>query len=153
MPAAASGPSTVPMTPSCRRRAAAPIASWPTPSACRARYVQRLIEDGRLTVDGRAVKSNTLLEPGTSLELDVPDRRGRSMREPEDIPLDIVYEDDDVLIVDKPAGLVTHPSPGHARGTLVNALLGRGGSGGLRHHRAASTGRASSIASTATPAA
>ena len=45
----------------------------------------------------------------------------------EPIPLDVVYEDDDLLIVDKPAGLVVHPSPGHAGGTLVNALLGRAG--------------------------
>ena len=49
--------------------------------------------------------------------------------EPEDIPLDVVYEDDDILIVDKPSGLVVHPAPGHADGTLVNALLARGDDG------------------------
>jgi 23S rRNA pseudouridine1911/1915/1917 synthase len=89
-------------------------------------FVQRLIEEGRLTVGGRAVKSNTLLEPGTELVLDVPAPTPLDA-EPDDIPLEIVYEDADVLIVNKPAGLVTHPAPGHARGTLVNALIARGG--------------------------
>jgi 23S rRNA pseudouridine1911/1915/1917 synthase len=89
-------------------------------------YVQRLIGEGRLTVDGRPVKSNSMLEPGQSLELDVPERP-KTVLVAEDVELDVVYEDDDVLVIDKPAGLVTHPSPGHSSGTLVNALLGRGG--------------------------
>ncbi|HYI23347.1 MAG TPA: RluA family pseudouridine synthase [Candidatus Limnocylindrales bacterium] len=89
-------------------------------------YVQRLIADGRLTQAGRPVKSNSLLEPGSSVELDIPDREATSV-EAEDVALDIVYEDDDVLVINKPTGLVTHPSPGHSSGTLVNALLGRGG--------------------------
>jgi 23S rRNA pseudouridine1911/1915/1917 synthase len=89
-------------------------------------YVQRLIEDGRLTVAGQPVKSNTVLEAGTSLELDIPDVVVSTI-EAEDIPLRVVYEDADVLIIDKPAGLVTHPAPGQNSGTLVNALLARGG--------------------------
>jgi 23S rRNA pseudouridine1911/1915/1917 synthase len=95
-------------------------------------YVQRLIEEGRLTRAGtkaehaEPLKSNSVVEPGTRLELDVPERPSQAL-EPEEIPLDIVYEDQDVLIIDKPAGLVTHPSPGHSSGTLVNALLARGG--------------------------
>ena len=89
-------------------------------------YVQRLIDDGRLTVAGRAVKSNTVLDAGTNLELDMPERPTASI-EAEQVPLDIVYEDDDLLIINKPTGLVTHPSPGHSSGTLVNALLGRAG--------------------------
>ena len=89
-------------------------------------YVQRLIEEGRLTVRGEPVKSNTMLDAGTSLELDIPDRAVATV-EAEDIPLKVVYEDADVLILDKPAGLVTHPAPGHTSGTLVNALLARGG--------------------------
>ena len=96
-------------------------------------YVQRLIEEGRLTRagtgsgdQGEPVKSNSVLEPGTRLELDVPVRVSAELLA-EDIPLDIVYEDSDVLVIDKPAGLVTHPSPGHSSGTLVNALLARGG--------------------------
>ena len=59
---------------------------------------------------------------GATLELDVPDPQP-DVAQPEDIPLHVVYQDDDVLIVDKPAGLVTHPAPGHRTGTLVNALL------------------------------
>ncbi len=89
-------------------------------------HVQRLIEEGRLTVDGRPVKSNTVLDAGTSLELDIPEVVQPTL-EAEDIPLRVVYEDDDVLIIDKPSGLVTHPAPGHTSGTLVNALLARGG--------------------------
>ncbi len=89
-------------------------------------YVQRLIEDGRLTAQGLPIKSNTLLEAGTSLELDIPDREVATI-EAETVSLQVVYEDADVLIIDKPSGLVTHPSPGHNSGTLVNALLGRGG--------------------------
>jgi 23S rRNA pseudouridine1911/1915/1917 synthase len=89
-------------------------------------HVQRLIEDGRLTVEGRPVKSNTMLDAGTTLELDLPEAVQSSLQA-EDIPLDVVYEDEDVLIIDKPAGLVTHPAPGQTSGTLVNALLARGG--------------------------
>jgi 23S rRNA pseudouridine1911/1915/1917 synthase len=89
-------------------------------------YVQRLIEDGRLTAHGLPIKSNTLLEAGSSVELDIPDQEVATI-EAETVSLRVVYEDPDVLIIDKPAGLVTHPSPGHNSGTLVNALLGRGG--------------------------
>lgn len=91
-------------------------------------YVQRLIEEGRLTRDGLPIKSNTVLEAGASLDLDIPDRAVATI-DAEDVALDVVYEDADVLILDKPTGLVTHPSPGHTSGTLVNALLGRGGIG------------------------
>ena len=87
-------------------------------------HVQRLIGEGRLTIDGRVARSNDLAPGGATLRLDVPDVVLASI-EPEDIPLTVVFEDDDLLIVDKPAGLVVHPSPGHAGGTLVNALLGR----------------------------
>jgi len=89
-------------------------------------YVQRLIEEGRVTLDGQQVKSNTVLAPGASLELDIPELEKVTLQ-PEEMPLDVVYEDADVLVIDKPAGLVTHPSPGHSSGTLVNALLARGG--------------------------
>ncbi|MGH2407509.1 MAG: RluA family pseudouridine synthase [Candidatus Limnocylindrales bacterium] len=92
-------------------------------------YVQRLISEGRLTSGGRALRANMLLHAGEALELEVPEVRPLEV-EAEAIPLTIVYEDDDLLIVDKPAGLVTHPAPGHASGTLVNALLARGGTFG-----------------------
>ena len=89
-------------------------------------HVQRLIREGLLTRGGRALRANVPLAAGDHLELEVPDVRQAEI-EAEEIPLGVVYEDDDVLIVDKPAGLVTHPSPGHSAGTLVNALLALGG--------------------------
>ena len=103
-------------------------------------YVQRLISEGRLTRDGLRVRARDAVAQGSRLELEVPEPQP-SDAQPEDIPVDVVYEDDDVLIVNKPAGLVTHPAPGHATGTLVNALLGleRPGSGlgtiaGIQRH-------------------
>jgi 23S rRNA pseudouridine1911/1915/1917 synthase len=86
--------------------------------------VQRLITDGRVTADGQPVKANTVIQAGAVLVIDVPPVEPAGI-EPEAIPLDVVYEDDEVLVVDKPAGLVVHPSPGHWSGTLVNALLAR----------------------------
>jgi len=93
--------------------------------------VQRLIGEGRLTSAGERVRNRDPVRPGMILELDVPEVSAHELV-PEDIPLDVVYRDDDVLVIDKPAGLVTHPAPGHERGTLVNALLGmEAGSEGL----------------------
>jgi 23S rRNA pseudouridine1911/1915/1917 synthase len=86
-------------------------------------YVQRLISDGRLTAGGERVRARDAVRPGATLVLDVPEVRVDELLA-EDIPLDIVYRDDDVMVIDKPAGLVTHPAPGHRSGTLVNALLG-----------------------------
>lgn len=94
-------------------------------------FVQRLISDGRLTSAGRRVRSRDPVRPGQVLELDVPEATTEELV-PEDIPLEVVYRDDDVIVIDKPAGLVTHPAPGHERGTLVNALLAmEAGQGGL----------------------
>jgi 23S rRNA pseudouridine1911/1915/1917 synthase len=87
-------------------------------------YVQKLISNGHLVVDGQPVRANTMLEPGTSLTLTVPAVEPLALAA-EAIPLHAVYEDADILIIDKPAGLVVHPSPGHASGTIVNALLAR----------------------------
>jgi 23S rRNA pseudouridine1911/1915/1917 synthase len=92
-------------------------------------YVQRLIAEGRLTSGGSTIKANAQLRAGEALELDVPDVRPLELA-PEPIPLHVVYEDADMLIIDKPAGLVVHPAPGHASGTLVNALLAREGAFG-----------------------
>ena len=89
-------------------------------------HVQKLISDGRLTVDGQAVKANTILQAGTELQLDVPPPAPAEPIGQPEIPVHVIHEDDDLLIVDKPAGLVVHPAPGHADGTLVNALLGLG---------------------------
>jgi 23S rRNA pseudouridine1911/1915/1917 synthase len=89
-------------------------------------HVQRLISEGRLTIGGQAIKANMVIAPGTTLILEVPPPAPAEPIAQPEIPVDVVYEDDDLLIVDKPAGLVVHPAPGHADGTLVNALLGRG---------------------------
>lgn len=90
-------------------------------------YVQRLIAEGRLTAEGRRLRARDVLRPGMVVELDVPPVRPPEHLEPDPtIPLRIVFEDDDLLVVDKPAGLVVHPAPGHPAGTLVNALLARG---------------------------
>jgi 23S rRNA pseudouridine1911/1915/1917 synthase len=89
-------------------------------------HVQRLISEGRLTVDEQPVKANTILAAGSVLVLDVPPPAPAEPIAQPEIPVRVVYEDEDLLIVDKPAGLVVHPAPGHATGTLVNALLGRG---------------------------
>jgi 23S rRNA pseudouridine1911/1915/1917 synthase len=90
-------------------------------------FVQRLMSDGLVTADGRAVKANTVLEPGAAIRVEVPPPETAAPVGDASIDVPVVYEDDDLLIVDKPAGLVVHPSPGHADGTLVNALLGRHG--------------------------
>ena len=83
---------------------------------------QRLLEEGRAACAGRPVKKNDRLGPGQELELTLPDPEPVELL-PQDIPLDVVYEDGDVIVVNKPVGMVVHPAPGHPDGTLVNALL------------------------------
>ncbi len=83
---------------------------------------QRLIEQGAVTLGGRPVKKNEKTASGTALELCLPEVREAAVTAQE-IALDVVYEDGDVIVVNKPKGLVVHPAPGHADGTLVNALL------------------------------
>ncbi len=94
-------------------------------------HVQKLITDGRLTAGDRTLKANAIVERGSELRLDVPEPVPASPLAQPEIEVPVVYEDDDLLIVDKPAGLVVHPAPGHADGTLVNALLGRAGPEGF----------------------
>ena len=84
--------------------------------------IQRLIEDGRVQVAGRTGKSNQAVKAGQVVTVDVPEPSAASL-EAEPLPLSIVYEDRDLVVVDKPAGMVVHPAAGHAGGTLVNALL------------------------------
>ncbi|GIQ67937.1 RluA family pseudouridine synthase [Xylanibacillus composti] len=84
--------------------------------------VQQWIKEGAVTVHGQPVKSNYKLAPGDVIEVVVPEPEGIEA-EPENIPLQIAYEDSDVIVVNKPRGMVVHPSYGHPRGTLVNALL------------------------------
>jgi 23S rRNA pseudouridine1911/1915/1917 synthase len=89
-------------------------------------YVQKLISDGRLTVAGEPLRANTIVGAGTELRLDVPEATPLELLPAPEIALRVVYQDDDLLIIDKPAGLVVHPAAGHADGTLVNALLAHG---------------------------
>ena len=83
---------------------------------------QKWMEEGRVLLDGKPVKKNTPLKPGDTLLVSPPQPQDIDLV-PQDIPLDIVYEDDDVVVVNKPVGMVVHPAPGHPDGTLVNALL------------------------------
>ena len=84
---------------------------------------QQLIEQGNVQVAGAVIASKKLKpKTGDIVEVIVPDPEELDV-EPEDIPLDIVYEDDDVIVVNKPRGMVVHPAPGNQNGTLVNALL------------------------------
>ncbi|HID87253.1 MAG TPA: RNA pseudouridine synthase, partial [Anaerolineae bacterium] len=84
--------------------------------------VQRLIREGRVTVKGAATKASYRVEEGDEIVVRVPPPEEAEL-EPEPIPLDVVYEDEDLIVVNKPAGLVVHPSHGHRKGTLVNAIL------------------------------
>lgn len=83
---------------------------------------QRLLEEGAVSCDGRSPRKNDKLKEGDGLTLTLPEPEP-SCALPEEIPLDVVYEDADVIVVNKPVGLVVHPAPGHPNGTLVNALL------------------------------
>jgi 23S rRNA pseudouridine1911/1915/1917 synthase len=86
--------------------------------------IAALIRAGRVRLDGRIPRKSEVPEPGAVIDGELPPPEPATV-EPEPIPLDIVHEDADLLVVDKPAGLVVHPAPGHRRGTLVNALLHR----------------------------
>ena len=85
-------------------------------------YIQDLIKKGKACVNKKAVKSNYRLRDGDIVDLAIPKPEPLEIL-PENIPLDIVYEDDDVILINKPKGMVVHPAAGHYSGTLVNALL------------------------------
>ena len=85
-------------------------------------YIQKLIQDGNVTVNQKQVKSNYKTSGGDLIEIVVPEPEEPDIL-PEDIPLDILYEDEDILVVNKPKGMVVHPAPGHYSGTLVNAAM------------------------------
>ena len=85
-------------------------------------HIQRLIKDGHVRVDGREAKPNLAVKTGQAVAVDLPDLIDAAPA-PEALPLPIVYQDSDLIVVDKPAGMVVHPAAGHATGTLVNALL------------------------------
>ncbi|MEE1052994.1 MAG: RluA family pseudouridine synthase [Acutalibacteraceae bacterium] len=85
-------------------------------------YAVNLIEQGNVTVNGKAVSKNTKLKNGDKISLTVPSPKEYTA-EPENIPLDIIYEDDCLLVVNKPKNMVVHPAAGNYSGTLVNAIL------------------------------
>jgi 23S rRNA pseudouridine1911/1915/1917 synthase len=90
---------------------------------------QRLIDAGRVTVDGRSVRRRHLVAEGETLEVH-PQAPPTTDLVPQEVAFTVRYEDDHLMVVDKPAGVVTHPSRGHAAGTLVHGLLARGAAGG-----------------------
>lgn len=103
--------------------------------------IQRWIKEGLVMVNKRPVKASQSLEPGDEITLTIPEPPPTELL-PEDIPLVILYEDEDVIAIDKPAGMVVHPAVGHATGTLVHAILyhfpdiegvGEGGRPGIVH--------------------
>lgn len=85
-------------------------------------FIQKIISMGNVTASGKKVKASQKVSDGMEIEMTVPDLMVPNI-EPEDIPLDILYEDDDVIVVNKPKGMVVHPAAGHYSGTLVNALM------------------------------
>ncbi|MCS6991524.1 MAG: RluA family pseudouridine synthase [Chitinophagales bacterium] len=85
--------------------------------------IQQGIDAGWVLVNNRLIKANYKVRPGDEVIIKVPRELEEQPAQPENIPLDIVYEDDDVLVVNKPAGMVVHPGAGNRSGTLVNALL------------------------------
>ncbi|HXD74389.1 MAG TPA: RluA family pseudouridine synthase [Vicinamibacterales bacterium] len=84
--------------------------------------IQRLIKDGHVRVDGRPGKANQSMKAGQTVDVDLPEPVDATP-EAEALPLPIIFQDKDVIVVDKPAGMVVHPAAGHSSGTLVNALL------------------------------
>lgn len=85
--------------------------------------IQKLIQDGDIVINEQIItQKKTIVKLGDRIEINLPEIKPSSLQ-PENIPLDILYEDDYLLIINKPAGLVVHPAPGHYSGTLVNAIL------------------------------
>jgi 23S rRNA pseudouridine1911/1915/1917 synthase len=85
-------------------------------------YVEKLIQDGNVTVNGKNVKSGCKLKTGDNVRVSVPAPKPLEV-EAQEIELDIVHEDEDIIVINKPRGMVVHPAAGNYSGTLVNALL------------------------------
>lgn len=85
-------------------------------------HIQKLIKENMVRVNGMAVKSNFKLSASDQIEVEIPELKEPDIL-PENIPLDILYEDQDILVVNKPKGMVVHPAPGHYTETLVNAIM------------------------------
>lgn len=85
-------------------------------------YLQKLLRDGEVTVNGKNIKANYQVSAGDEIMLNLPEPVELAAQ-PENIPLDILYEDSDIIVINKPKGMVVHPGAGHPNGTLVNGLL------------------------------
>ncbi len=85
-------------------------------------HIQKIIDDGKVTINGKAAKGSIKIKEGDEIAISIPEVKELEVNK-EDIPLDIVYEDKDILIINKPQGMVVHPSNGHYEHTLVNAIL------------------------------
>lgn len=85
-------------------------------------YLQKLIKDGEVLVNGKTVKAGYQLSKGDEVSVNIPEPKELDV-EPQKMDLDIVYEDEDVILINKPKGMVVHPAPGHTTDTLVNGLL------------------------------
>ena len=85
-------------------------------------YLQKLLKEERVLMDGKAVKANCRVQGGEQFEVFLPEQQEPQIL-PENIPLDILYEDQDILVVNKPQNMVVHPAAGHYEHTLVNALM------------------------------
>lgn len=85
-------------------------------------YIQKLIKEDNLNVNNKPIKSNYKLKQNDIININIPETQ-ELIIEPENIPLDIIYEDEDIILVNKPQGMVVHPAPGHYSNTLVNALM------------------------------
>lgn len=84
--------------------------------------IQKLIDKGNIKVNGKNINKNYKLREGDMIEVNIPEPEGINI-EPENIPLDILYEDNDLIVLNKPQNMVVHPAPGHYNGTLVNGLM------------------------------
>ena len=85
-------------------------------------YIQKLVQENNILVNGKPVKANYKVRENDAITVQIPDAETPDIL-PENIPLDILYEDDDILVVNKPKGMVVHPAPGHYEHTLVNAVM------------------------------
>lgn len=88
--------------------------------------VQKLIDDGMVTINGNVAKSSAKVNEGEVLSVEIPELKPLEIV-PEEIPLNILYDDDDVIVIDKPKGMVVHPANGNYTGTLVNAIMSKFG--------------------------
>ncbi len=91
---------------------------------------ERLLAGGGVQLDGAPAEKSTRLKGGEEIVLELPDPEAGGVLEPQDVGLRVAYEDEHLLVVDKPAGVVVHPSAGHKSGTLVHGVLGHGAAGG-----------------------